>query len=363
MKRLLGLLIFLATLAGSLLALDAWLQLAEVQTPLENHADRDLGPVYRPGVEFSRFSEGFFLGGANRWGFLGQGVPPERTEADELRILLLGDSFVLGHTVFERHHFKTVLADELSRRLGRPVTVLNFARADYCLWNMHQHYVDHAAEWDHDLALFFLADGDLAPAYPADPAMYPFTELVDGRLRTNADFRHSGKRATYVKLEPVLTSLALPRMGFNLLKVIDSGQWQGMLLGKFAPGLDREGAVVRLGEVPGPLPEDVRVGPAPPLPAVTPAVLRDLRNRGRCAAVLNWAMRPAWHDSVVASGLPALDLAPLWDAEMAAGHDPWLWPVTGQHGHWNHRSHRLIGRRLAELIDTAGLLEADVARR
>ena len=358
MKRLKGIAIYLATLAVGLLALDGWLQLAEIATPLENRADSELGPVYRSGVEFSRFSEGFFLGGANRWGFLGEGAPRARQD-DEVRVLLLGDSFVLGHTVFERHHFKTVLARELGLALGREVEVLNFARADYCLWNMHQHYVEHAATWDHDLALFFLADGDLAPAYPADPAMYPYTELADGHLRINRDFQGSAKRALYVQLEPVLTTLALPRMGFNLLKVVDSGQWRAMLLGKFAPRTET-GPTVALGEVPGPLPEEVRLGPAPrPLPPVTPAVLRDLRERGRCAAVLNWALRPAWRDGVLASGIPVVDLAPLWNVMEQNGIDPWFWSVTGQHGHWNHEAHQALGRHLAAAILEAGWLEDD----
>ncbi len=345
--RFLSILSFLVVGLATALVLDGWLQLAEIQTPLENRADPDLGPVYRPDVRFSRFSEGFFLGGANRWGFLGTGAPPERTD-DTYRVLLLGDSFVLGHTVFERHHFKTVLARELGRRLGRPVEVLNFARADYCLWNMHQHYLDHASKWDHDLALFFLADGDLAPAYPADPQMYPYTELVDGDLRINRQFRDSAKRATYLRLEPVLTRLALPRMGFNLLKVVDTGQWRGMLLGKFAPRAASDAPAVALGEVPGPLPEDVRLAPAPPLPPVTPAVLRDLRDRGRCLAVLEWDIRPAWRDSVLASGLPTIDLGPLWRAEQAQGRDPWLWQVSGQHGHWNHEAHEVLGQHLAQ---------------
>lgn len=336
-----------ALLAG--VAIDAWLQLAEIQTPLESRSDPELGAVYRPGVRFSRFSEGFFLGGANQWGFLGAGAPPERRD-DAYRILLLGDSFVLGHTVFERHHFKTVLERELASILGRDVQVLNFARADYCLWNMHQHYVDHAGTWDHDLALFFLADGDLAPPYPADPQMYPYTELVDDGLRINRDFRHSAKRATFLRLEPLLTTLSLPRMGFNLLKVIDTGQWRGMLLGKFAPRAGDVGKAVRLGDVPGPLPENVRLAPAPPLPPVTPAVLRDLSDRGRCAAVVNWAMRPAWRDSLQASGLPLIDLAPLWQAEQAQGHDPWWWPLANQHGHWNHGAHDALGRYLADVI-------------
>lgn len=357
MQKLVGMMVFLGSLVVGLLLIDGWLQLAEVQCPLENRADPELGPIYRANVQFSRFSEGFFLGGANQWGFMGQGAPPERGPDDPYRVLLLGDSFVLGHTVLERHHFKTSLARDLSTLLDRPVEVLNFARADYCLWNMHQHYLDHAGRWDHDLALFFLADGDLAPPYPADPQMYPYTELVDGELRINRDFQHSAKRATYLKLEPVLTRLALPRMGFNLLKVIDSGQWRPMLLGKFAPRREDLPTVQR-GEVPGPLPESVRVAPAPLLPPVTPAVLRDLRARGRCLVVLNWAMRPAWRDSIEASGIPMIDLAPLWVAERSRGRDPWYWRVTDQHGHWNQEAHAAIGHFLAPHVARRALAAA-----
>jgi hypothetical protein len=354
MKRLASLVIFALSGLAGLLALDAWLQWAKVACPLENRSDPVLGPVYRPDVKFSRFSEGFFLGGANRWGFLGAGVPRER-QGDELRVLLLGDSFVLGHTVFERHHFKTVLARELSARLGREVAVLNFGRADYSLWNMHQHYVDHASTWDHDLALFFTADGDLAAPYPADPAMYPYTEASGDTLRINRDFAGSAKRRLYVRLEPVLTTLALPRLGFNLLKLVDSGQWRTVLLGKFAPR-DQGGPGVQLGEVPGPLPEEARLRPAPPLPATSVRILADLAARERCVVVLPWAIRPGYRDEVSGSGVQRTDLSPVWAAMRAEGVDPWWWPVTRQRGHWNHAAHAAMGRWLAAEIVARGWL-------
>ncbi|MEZ4386372.1 MAG: hypothetical protein R3D98_02095 [Candidatus Krumholzibacteriia bacterium] len=80
------------------------------------------------------------------------------------------------------------------------------------------------------------------------------------------------------------------------------------------------------------------------------AILRDLRRRGRCAAVLEWDIRPAWRDSVLASGLETIDLGPVWRAELAAGRDPWFWPISGQHGHWNQDAHAVLGRYLAEVI-------------
>ncbi len=344
MTALKGILLFAVTALVTLLFLDFWLQVAEIQPPLENRADEGLGPVYRDNVRFSRFSEGFFLGGANEWGYLGRGAPRERTPGT-VRIALMGDSFVLGHTVFERHHFKKYLARDLAATLGRPVEVLNFARADYCLWNMHQHYVDYVLEWDPDLTLFFLSDGDLTPGYPADPAMYPYTEYVDGLLRTNRDFLQSGKRRLYLRLEPVLTTLALPRLGFNLLKVIDSGQWQGMLLGKLAPEWGA-GDGVQLGEVPGPLSASALAKPGPVLPEVSVRVLEDLAGRGRVAAVIQWEVRPTNRDVIVDSGMPVVELAPVWAGMEARGEDPWWWDVTGQRGHWNHAAHRVMGEWL-----------------
>jgi len=349
-----GILLAGAAFLLTLLGLDLWLQAAEIACPLENRSDPELGPVYRANVRFSRFSEGFFLGGANRWGFLGRGVPPGR-ERGELRILLFGDSFVLGHTVFERDHFKETLARDLAMRLGREVVVLNFARADYCLWNMHQHYVDHAGRWDHDLALFFVADGDLAPAYPADPDMYPYTEAVGDSLRINRDFRDSAKRRLYRRLEPVLTRLALPRLGYEVLKLVDTGRWRGLVLGRFAPPAD-PGEAIRLGDVPGPLSAAALAQPGRPFPATSRLILEDLARRGRCVAVLEWEIRPAYRDAVLASGIPTLDLAPLWAEMAAAGTDPWYWPVTGERGHWNHAAHRAMGARCAAEIVERGWL-------
>lgn len=354
MRPLVGIAIGILAGAATLLILDLWLQGAEIAQPLENYSDPDLGPLYRPNVRISRFSEGFFLGGANAWGFMGRGVPPERGDG-ELRVLLLGDSFVLGHTVFERHHFKERLARELSAALDHEVAVLNFARADYSLWNMHQHYVEHAAAWDHDLALFFLADGDLAPVYPADPDMYPWTELAGDLLRTNRDFRDSAKRRLYLRLEPVLTRLALPRLGFNLLKVIDTPRWPVVLLGKLAPA-PAPAVGPQRGDVPGPLSDEILAGPARPLPETSRRILADLAARGRCAAVIQWRIRPVYADGVLASGIPTVSLAPLWDQMQAAGSDPWLWPITGQRGHWNHAAHQELGRYLAAAMLAQGLI-------
>ena len=51
--------------------LDVYLQLAEIQTPMETRVDARLGPVYIPNKRITRFNEGFFMGSVNEYGYMG----------------------------------------------------------------------------------------------------------------------------------------------------------------------------------------------------------------------------------------------------------------------------------------------------
>jgi hypothetical protein len=93
---LFGLVLFV-TMAG----LEVYLQLAEIQTPMETRIDARRGPMFIPNKRIIRFSEGFFMGSVNKYGYMGPAIP-ERRAGSEQRILLLGDSFVLGHTVLSK---------------------------------------------------------------------------------------------------------------------------------------------------------------------------------------------------------------------------------------------------------------------
>jgi hypothetical protein len=337
---LVGIVIFLVAglLAG--LAIDAWLQLAEVQSPLETYVHPEYGPSYYPDRAFSRFQESFFLGRINQWGYLGEGRPRENTTG-ELRVALVGDSWILGHTVFERHHFKRVLAADLEAALGRDVIVLNFARADFNLWNMHRYYRDLVAQWDHDLALLFVNEIDLRPTRKFMSAVYPLTVLEGDSLAADRTFVKSATYRRSRQLAPVLSRLATPRMALNLYKLAYRGKLPEILLGKLAGILEPTPAAA------------AALAPAEPepLPPTTLAILEDLAADARVQVVLSSALEPATREEIAAIGLKVLDLEPVLDELRSEGIDPVVWPVTGQRGHWNHATHERVGHALA-----AGLL-------
>ncbi len=235
-RRLLRVLAFFAAFVATLAALDAFLQLAEIQCPLEDKLDRRIGLLYAPDFKLSRFSEGFFLGRTNDYGCLGRGAPRER-DGKSIRIILMGDSFTLGHTVFERDHFARWIERIVSQGTGQRVEVLNFGRADFALTNLYQHYRDFASQWKPDLALFLFNETDLDPYRQAAPSLYPTAFVQADTLCYEYSFADSRKSRMFEKYGTILNHVVLPRLVFDVLKQVDRKEVPHLLLDKLAAGV------------------------------------------------------------------------------------------------------------------------------
>ena len=331
--------IFGLTFLGTLAGLDVYLQLAEIQTPMETRIDPQLGPTYIPNKLITRFNEGFFMGSANEFGYMGPAVPPRR-RGTERRVLLLGDSFVLGHTVFPRHYFGRYLEDDLGRAIGEEVHALNFGKADFNFGNMYQYYQDFAGKFDHDLALFFVGESDLVPTGQVVSKLYPTVSLQGDSIVIDKSFRSSNTYRFYKAIEPLFTRSAALRLVFNTYKIIKSGSWIVVVLDKFAPSYSAGG------EEPAPsIPQELRE-----LPELSRAILRELAKDSRNILVIQTKLAPELLAEAKASGLPLIDLGAYLESLRAGGEDPYYWPVTRMQGHWNHAAQPLIGKFLADQI-------------
>jgi len=336
--------LFILTTVAALAAIDAYLQFAEIQTPMETRIDPELGPTYIPNKRITRFNEGFFMGAVNEYGYMGPGCSPSRV-GSEKRVLLLGDSFVLGHTVLPRQYFGRYLEKELQASRGFEVRALNFGKADFNFGNMYQYFHDFAGRYDHDVALFFVGEGDLVPSGQAVSNLYPTARLEDGEIVIDKSFRESGAYRFYKRIEPLLVHSSVLRLAFNTYKVINSGSWKVTVFDKLT-------AVI--------FPEDGG-GPAiqrepSKLSSVNRAILRKLAEDRKNILVIQTAIDPALRREIDSTGIPIIDLGGFLEGLRSSGKDPYYWPVTGVAGHWNHSSQPLIGLFLADRIAQLGLL-------
>lgn len=323
---------------AALVGVDIYCQFAEVECPMEEKLDPRVGLLYLPNFKFSRFSEGFYLGWTNEYGCLGRGAPRQR-DGKTIRILFLGDSFPLGHTVFDRHHFARGIEEVAARGAGRPVEVLNFARADFALTNEYQHYCDFASQWHPDLALFLVDQSDLDPARPASGSFYPTALVEADTLAYEYSFVHSWKAQTFQKYALILNHSVIPNLVFEFLKRRDQGELPHLFLGKLRPARPPE---------PTPLDNVAYKDPAKPMPATTRLVLERLAHTPRVAVVLSGPTHPDYAQAVRDLGIPLVDLNPVFADLRARGIDPYYWPVTNQRGHWNQETHRAIGEALGK---------------
>jgi hypothetical protein len=342
MKKIL---FFAAALLGTLIVLDLFLQFAGIQTPMETRIDPRIGPVYIPNKLITHFNEGFFIGAVNEYGYMGPAVPPRRRNT-ERRILLLGDSYVLAHTVLPRHYFARYLEEQLAQATGNPVQTLNFGKADFNLRNMYQYYTDFAGTFDHDLTLFFVGKGDLIPSVQVISSLYPSVELRNNTLTIDRSFRYTRTYRFYKTIEPVFTHSAVLRLVFNAFKMVDSGRLGVVVLDKFAPH-----------------PHDSQKGNEPNTPErpakmspVNLAILREIAKDPRNILVIREDLDPDLMAEIRAIGMPMINLFSRLDLLQAEGKDPYYWPITAMRGHWNHYAHKIIGGYLADHLLSMGMI-------
>ena len=327
------------------LVIDVWLQVAEIQSPMETYIDAEIGPAYYPNRQFARFNEGFFIGGTNEWGYLGEGRP-RRNGTGEFRVLLVGDSFVLCHTVFDPHHFGHAPQRRLNEELDVPVVVLNFARADFDLWNMHRYYRDFVCQWDHDLALLFVREEDMIPRSKFSGDLYPVTVLANGELQSDYSFRETSLYRQSRLVAPVLSRSAISRLAFNTYKAANRGHLVEPMLDKLYPVLVRRSDS---GSAPAHRPDPV-------LPEVSRRILADLAADERVVLVLGEELSASVRASVDSLDLATCELQPTFARLQAGGIEPTYWPVSRQSGHWNHATHAAVGHDLADSLASQHLL-------
>ena len=327
---------------ATMLVFEGYLQLSEIQTPMETRIDPEIGPAFVSGAKVTRFNEGFYIGGVNEQGFYGPTVP-KKEASGERRVLLIGDSFVMGITVFERHHFATLLRQDLNRESQGKVQVLNFGRGDFNFSNMYQYYRDFASTWEHDLALFFVENQDLYPAQQVTRGLYPIVTVEGDSLHIDYSYRTSPEFARYRRMEPIVAHSALFRMAFNSYKMVLRGELRGLILGKFASFLGPRTAHAKVANAKHNRRERV-------MPPVTRAILRSIAKNPKAVVVLKKSVEPEVYSILNDLGLTTWDLEPTLQALEDQDEDPYYWEVTGKRGHWNQRAHAAIADYLARQI-------------
>jgi lysophospholipase L1-like esterase len=298
-------------------------------TPAFNQVDEQLGRSRRPGLFWVVFNEGFSMGRFNRYGYNGPGYPLEKGK-DVVRVALLGDSYVEGYQVFDRHHFRSVLEEHLNSHLPDSVEVLNFGRNGFNFKNIYVYHHNLVEQFDPDFTVIFLSANDLGREHtdhllPAVVVSDSVLQIVHAPGRLMKRYRALEKLTHHAYLLNMLNSARKQAASVSVAEI---------LLDKFYSGLHRDP------------PDDATAGFYFSL--TERLILHELAAGKRLLIADTDNTLPAQFKSLCLSlGVPVIPVGEIVERRAPAGH---YWAVTGETGHWNHDAHNVVANVLRHAI-------------
>lgn len=322
--------------------------------PSEMVTDDTLGLAYKPKTDIIALKEGFRLGRINEYGYYGPAYLPEKPKG-VIRIALVGDSFVLGRYLFDRHHFRRILEDELNKRTQATVQVFNFGFTAANFERMFLYYELFGAKFSPDYVLYFVSTNSLNRT---DMAIGPRVKVRDDSLSIDYSFRtseefQSMKRWSELRelgLYSLLRKCAGRFEGPGAPRVLLStffGRFASIYYALFWPRPD-------LGD------DDAKKVEAHESKEVNRAIVREIaamneRGPTKYIIVCRDDLPESFVRYVRENGITYFDPSDELDELVRSGIDPHYWKGSQTTGHWNQYAHRVVGDFLIEKM--APLLE------
>jgi lysophospholipase L1-like esterase len=144
-------------------------------TPPLYVADPQIEYMLKPDQDVRRFGNHVLV---NHWGMRSPDFPLRKTNPDEIRILVMGDSVINGGSEIDQALLSTSLLQErLQASLGRPVVIGNASAGSWGPGNWLA-YVQRYGFFDADFVLLLVNSGDYAdnPTYEPLDANHPDTQ-------------------------------------------------------------------------------------------------------------------------------------------------------------------------------------------
>ena len=219
---------FLGVFLISLLVLEAFLRLAEIETVSSTDFNPNIGRIKRSNFEYTFFNEGFSISKYNSHGFLG----PDYSEAKHegvISIALVGDSYIEGYQVFERNHLRSILESELNQKFDS-VQVLNFGRSGFNFSDGYAYFQTFVSKFNPDITLFFFENSDLT-SEQGDP-LRPKVNIQNGNLIVQTNHYPKETLDTYLKTKIILQNSSVFQMMNDCNKLVKKGLFWPKVLDK-----------------------------------------------------------------------------------------------------------------------------------
>lgn len=324
---------FIISFLATLFIMDLFIYFSETQSlPTKNYNENDV-QERRSNVKLTFFNEGFFFGSTNGDGFLGDRINREETENN---IVLIGDSYIEGFQLFQRHHFMTHLKNILKNTLGANYSVINRGMGEQ---NLSDSYISLRTSFADSSTFIVFINPDQLHLKNYVSKKKPFLYLENERLNTETGYKNERKYEIYKQISSTfLYSTIFQSIKLMINKII-IGKYNEIIFGKLTHSFHREpkNAVIQ-----NDFNQDIS--------EINKRILLDLSRQRNIFLVLMKNITKSQKNFFDLNSIRTINLGiPLSDLKNS-GLDPYYWNVTKMEGHWNHYGHKAIGGFIADEI-------------
>ena len=293
----------------------------------------DIGKGLPANQETVLFTEGFGIFNTNSSRFAGREIDTNKT--NHINIALIGDSFVEGFQIFQRHHFANIIEKNLSKRFeGYTFEVQNFGRAGFNLSHNYAYQRLLVDQYKPELILYFVSNGDLHLEKLA--RLYPYVKEENDSLVASVEFDKE-EVIRYIYVQDILAKSKLLNMLKNAKHAMEKRPVGSILLGKVYDWFVDEKPPVEFDENYKPM----------------PIVSKILNNLDSNVIIINRDYTPfykVFEDEINSLGITLWDSSKFMDSLYSVGIDPYYWKVTKTNGHWNQKMHVDMGNYLSDRL-------------
>lgn len=186
-KKIKSIIYTISTILFLVFLFELYFRFTEIILPSFVYDNPELGRTHKASSLVNLVgAEGFYMGKINNFGYPGKEYPPAK-KTNTFRIALIGDSYVEGFQLFERHHFARLLEKELNKTSDKKFEILNFGTGGADFRGMYLRYTKLAKKFNPDLTLFFIKNEDLLQkdAIPMPEPIIVNDSIVYNKLLVN----------------------------------------------------------------------------------------------------------------------------------------------------------------------------------
>jgi hypothetical protein len=286
----------------------------------------------KPNVKLTIFNEGFFWGSTNDDGFIGDNFNNEI----ENNIILIGDSYVEGFQLFQRHHFMTHIKKSLNKRFGVEYTIINRGMGEK---NLSDSYISfHNSLTDSSMFLIFINPDQLhMKSYVT--LKKPFVYIENEHLKVDTRYKSERTYRIYEKINSVFSYSTIFQSIKLMINKIVLGQHIEILFGKL-------NTLIHVESNNNVIQEDNKKN----ISEVNKRILLDLSSQKDIFLVLMKNITKSQKNWLDQNNIKTISLEIPLSELKNSGLNPYYWNVTKMEGHWNHRAHKEIGKYIANKI-------------